>query len=380
MKARPIDELVHECMFPPSKAKATDPQNFHALLQRSLVPEVRAETTSFYGDLDTKEAQYPGLDYSHPPHRRRLSRFTWHRRLFRAFDTLGLTKSEIAGLTKWEVSHFGKTILWRGVRQTKFLQGTIWAKKRYEAEQGIIIKDTTGDCIEDWVEPALRQPRAQPQVAEVEEMEAVEAEEDSDDMDEDEEDSEMEIESVGVELNERLRAAVAQREAGDTAAVLDSEWEEWLKDAVEGEGLPAYPPPNVPDGAFVMPGIPPRLLNRVRLGQLHPLLPEHLRAMARHRPTGVRSVPNERQPSPPTGNTIRRESREARESALDPARSLNPRGTTMQSPLATVVRTTSQQRVQAHVAAMSSAHRPGAFRRSPQISYGRQLSPPGPPQ
>jgi hypothetical protein len=105
MKGRPIDELVHECMFPPSKAKATDPQNFRALLQRSLVPEVRAETTSFYGDLETKEAQYPGLDYSHLPHRQRLSRFTWHRRLFRAFDTLGLTKSEIACLTKWEVGH-----------------------------------------------------------------------------------------------------------------------------------------------------------------------------------------------------------------------------------------------------------------------------------
>jgi hypothetical protein len=121
MKAPAIDQLVYECLFP--KPKATDPQNFQGLLQRNLVPEVRLETQAFYGHLSSQEAKYPGLDYSYQPHRVRLSRYTWHRRLFRAFDNLGLTKSEIASLTKWE--------------------GTRWAKERFEREQGIVIRDTT---------------------------------------------------------------------------------------------------------------------------------------------------------------------------------------------------------------------------------------------
>ena len=102
MKGHPIDQVVYEHMFP--KPKPTDPQNFQGLLQRQLVPEVRLETQGFYGHLSSQEAKYPGLDYSYQPHRNRLSRFPWHRRLFRAFDNLGLTDSEIQGLTKWEVS------------------------------------------------------------------------------------------------------------------------------------------------------------------------------------------------------------------------------------------------------------------------------------
>lgn len=121
MKPPAIDQLVYECMFP--KPKATDPQSFQALLQRQLVPEVRLETQAFYGHLSSQEAKYPGLDYSYRPHRVRLSRYQWHRRLFRAFDNLGLTESEIASLTKWE--------------------GTRWAKERFEREQGIVIRDTT---------------------------------------------------------------------------------------------------------------------------------------------------------------------------------------------------------------------------------------------
>ncbi len=257
MRGPAIDQLVYDCMFP--KPKASDPQNFQGLLQRQLVPEVRLETQAFYGHLSSQEAKYPGLDYSYKPHQTRLSRYSWHKRLFRAFDTLGLTKAEIASLTKWE--------------------GTRWAKERFEREQGIVIRDTTSDGIEDWVEPELRVPTAQR--TDVEDMEDIqedgEAEENDNEMEEDGEDgeeSDAEILSVGIELNERLRAAVAQREAGNAATVMDEEWEQWLKDAVEAGGLPFLsselsPSANVP-GTRPAPqnsAMHPRLLNAARLGQ-----------------------------------------------------------------------------------------------------------------
>lgn len=259
MKGPSIDQIVYECMFP--KPKSTDPQNFQGLLQRQLVPEVRLETQAFYGHLSSQEAKYPGLDYSYQPHRNRLSRFAWHRRLFRAFDNLKLTDSEIAGLTKWE--------------------GTRWAKERFEREQGVAIRDTTADGIEDWVEPELRVPIAQAQKADVEDMEDIqeederEVEDNENEGDEDmDEDSDVEIQSVGIELNERLRAAVAQREAGNSATVMDEEWEQWLKDAVEAGGIP-YLSPHLSPNANI-PGtrpavethtMHPRLLNAGRLGQ-----------------------------------------------------------------------------------------------------------------
>ncbi|KAL3425056.1 hypothetical protein PVAG01_04337 [Phlyctema vagabunda] len=218
MKGRPIDQIVYECMFP--KPKSTDPQNFQGLLQRQLVPEVRLETQAFYGHLSSQEAKYPGLDYSYQPHRVRLSRYPWHRRLFRAFDALHLTKSEIAGLTKWE--------------------GTRWAKERFEREQGIIIRDTTSDDIEDWVEPELRGPVVHvPRSTDMNDSQ----EGDIDEAEGMDEDSDMDLsQSVGIQLNERLRAAVAQREAGNAGTVMDEEWEQWLKDAVEAGGIPFLSP------------------------------------------------------------------------------------------------------------------------------------------
>jgi len=267
MKGKPIDQLVHEHMFP--KPKSTEPQNFHAFLQRYLLTEVRQETAAFYGSVDSREAQYPGLDYSYAPHRMRLSRFTWHRRLFRAFDALGLTKSEIAGLTKWE--------------------GTKWAKERFEKEQGFKIRDTTGDGIHDWVAPKDRKPaapamEAPDQICENEEME--DAEEDADDtegMDEDEDESDVEIQSIGIELNERLRAAAAQRAAGNPDAVMDEAWEQWLKDIAEG-GVPddIFSPLQTSIAGQTLPSstIPPRLLNAGRLGQWHQI-PEFLHNLVR---------------------------------------------------------------------------------------------------
>ncbi|KAH8813292.1 hypothetical protein F5884DRAFT_670332 [Xylogone sp. PMI_703] len=271
MKCPPIDQLVYECMFP--KPKSTDPQNFQALLQRQLVPEVRLETQSFYGHLSSQEAKYPGLDYSYRPHRVRLSRYTWHRRLFRAFDNLGLTDSEIAGLTKWE--------------------GTRWAKERFEKEQGIVIRDTTADDISDWVEPELRNAAVRSTAsADVEDLEGMQgASEADDDLQgvDDGEESDAELNSVGIELNERLRAAVAQREAGNVGTVMDEEWEQWLKEAAEAGGLPLIAPDlrlspnaNLPGTRPATETFPlhPRVLNAARLGQWQQI-PDFLHDMVR---------------------------------------------------------------------------------------------------
>ncbi|KAK5992531.1 hypothetical protein PT974_05942 [Cladobotryum mycophilum] len=262
MKGKPVDQLVYDYMFP--RPKPTDPQNFQALLQRSLIPEVRQETHAFYGHLDTQEAKYPGLDYAHPTHRIRLSRWTWHRRLFRALDGLGLTPSEIAALTKWE--------------------GTKWAKEKFEKEQGIIIRDTAADGFPDWADPIDRQP-AQPSqqrlhtvsIPSLTSNESMAAEE-----------SDEELESVGVALNNRLRAQAARREAGETSVVLDEEWEQWLKNAIETGEL-ALLTERMTDDMFrrtnsssLIPAalVPAGMLNLARAGQWSDI-PEFLQPMLR---------------------------------------------------------------------------------------------------
>ncbi|KAK2014948.1 hypothetical protein LZ32DRAFT_182527 [Colletotrichum eremochloae] len=262
MKGRPIDQLVYEHMFP--KPRASDPQNFHALLQRSLILEVRQEVHSFYGHLDTQEAKYPGLDYCNPIHRIRLSRWTWHRRLFRAFDNLRLTPNEISNLTKWE--------------------GTRWAKERYEKEQGIIIRDTANDGFPDWVEP---EDRPVPPVRSARSR-SVETDDPtvSGDEDMDGEESEEELESVGVALNQRLRERAARREAGDMSTVLDEEWEQWLKNVIESGELPYISsgiPTSTTDAAdAVVPQalFPPRMLMAARAGQWQDI-PDFLHAIIR---------------------------------------------------------------------------------------------------
>ncbi|TVY48676.1 hypothetical protein LOCC1_G001847 [Lachnellula occidentalis] len=315
MKGRPIDQIVYECMFP--KPKSTDPQNFQGLLQRQLVPEVRLETQAFYGHLSSQEAKYPGLDYSYSPHRVRLSRYQWHRRLFRAFDNLGLTKFEIASLTKWE--------------------GTRWAKDRFEKEQGIVIRDSTGDGIEDWIEPELRVATLQAHRVHVEDMEDIRGNEGiQNDMDEDGDDSDVEIQSVGIELNERLRAAVAQREAGNVATVMDEEWEQWLKEAAEAGSLPFLssdlsPNANIPGTrpATDRQTLDPRLLNAARLGQwqnipdfLHNIVRQNLEANNRRIEDSVINSPSSSNISPSFASRPRTR---ATPTSSNPTRRLNPR-------------------------------------------------------
>jgi hypothetical protein len=280
MKGRAIDQIVYDYMF--SKPKATDPQNFHGFLQRNLIPEVRQETHAFYGHLETQEAKYPGLDYTHNTHRMRLSRWPWHRRLFRAFDSLRLTNSEIAGLTKWE--------------------GTKWAKDKFEREEGVTIRDTTADDFPDWVEPA---DRSDAPVSNNASARVVTFPEDvlqnNPDVTEDADSDEEELESVGAELNERLRAQVARREAGDNV-VLDEAWEQWLKNAIESGEL-TFLTEQITDEIFQRASatagvsaalIPPAMISAARAGQWSEI-PESLQPMLR-RTLGL-EAPNTRIPA-----------------------------------------------------------------------------------
>ncbi|KAK4156913.1 hypothetical protein C8A00DRAFT_40709 [Chaetomidium leptoderma] len=270
MKGRPIESLVYEYMFP--KPRQSDPQNFHALLQRYLILEVRQETHSFYGHLDTPEAKYPGLDYTNRIHRIRLSRWPWHRRLFRAFDGLRLTQAEISGLTKWE--------------------GTKWAKERFERDQGIRIRDTTADGFPNHVDPDDPYS-AQSLLTEIDGLVAAEEEDggeneegEGEDEEEEEEESDEELESVGVALNERLRQRVAMRNmSGDNSMPLDEEWENWLKHAIESGELP-----HVADQIARFPGphnaltaddiFPPRMMAAARAGHWEEI-PDFLHDMIR---------------------------------------------------------------------------------------------------
>ncbi|KUI57092.1 hypothetical protein VP1G_04459 [Cytospora mali] len=263
MKGRPIDQLVYEHMFP--KQRSQDPQNFHALLQRHLILEVRQEVHSFYGHLDTCEAKYPGLDYTNHIHRIRLSRWQWHRRLFRAFDALRLTPNEIAALTKWE--------------------GTRWAKERYEREQNTTIRDTAADDMPQWVEPEDRTAMHEATRHIEEDMSMVEVD-DAEEDDDDEEDSEGELESVGIALNEQLRERVAARNAGDLSLPVDEAWEQWFKNAVE-TGEISYMRERI---AHVSPQdlFPPRFIDAARAGSWHEI-PEFLRDLIRD---GLRAEEN----------------------------------------------------------------------------------------
>lgn len=249
MKGRPVDQLVYEQMFP--RPRPQDPQNFHALLQRNLILEVRQEVHSFYGHLDTAEAKYPGLDYTHPIHRTRLSRWQWHRRMFRAFDALHLTPSEIASLTKWE--------------------GTRWAKVRYEREQNTSIRDTAADGMSHWLDREVRAPISAS-------ADGPETEEDDTMAEVDEDDSDGELESVGVALNEQLRERVAARNAGDLSLPVDEAWEQWFKNAVE-TGEISHMRERIthvsPQDLF-----PPRFIDAARAGNWHDI-PEFLRDLIR---------------------------------------------------------------------------------------------------
>lgn len=250
MKGIPVEKLVHAQMFP--NARASDPENFQAFVDRNLIGEVHAESLAFYGPGNTLESKYPGLDYTNRTHRIRLSRFPWHRRLFRAFDALGLTPGEIGRLTTWK--------------------GTKWAKEKYEKETGVKIRDTTADGMATWDDNLGHAVGGVKGFTNSDDDNEPEEEEENDDNNnhdrgrevrdddqDDEEASESELHSVGLELNARLRAGAARREAGDVNAVLDEEWEQWLKHIIESGFLHSNSGGTI-QGLFASAGIPAALV------------------------------------------------------------------------------------------------------------------------
>jgi hypothetical protein len=211
-----ISQLVYKTIYP--RPRSTDPNSLSAHITRNIVPEVRIETQNFYGPLDCIEAQYPGLDYTTGPHRIRLSRFPHHKKLFKAFDELNLTDSEILSLCVWE--------------------GTKSAKDKYERDAGRPIRDTTLDGIlpapyintrpiayfsddYDWQPSTGRTTRLETQRPEP--------------IDEDQMTDDEEIDthnSVGIPLNQELRRAADARARGETV-IFDPQFDEWMKEALE---------------------------------------------------------------------------------------------------------------------------------------------------
>ena len=225
MHRESITPLVYRYLFP--NPKPNDPTGFQAHITRNLVPEVRAETLCFYGTIDCLESQYPGLDYAKPAHRLRLSRYVQHRKLFQAFDYLRLSDHEIQTLCKWE--------------------GTRWARERFEKDEGVTVRDTTWDDIAPCHRPHPTVVRGVSD-AEMErengsdEVEGDEDEDEDEQMEDEEGEGESEDElqqSVGVELNQRLVAAIAARARGEDAT-LDADWEQWLKEAAERGAVPEF--------------------------------------------------------------------------------------------------------------------------------------------
>lgn len=249
-----ISTLVYKSLFP--RPRQGDPTTFSAHINRNLVPEVRIETANFYGALDCIEAQYPGLDYSHAPHRRRLSRFPWHKKLFRAFDELCLTRNEILSLCQWE--------------------GTKSAKDKYERDVGRMIRDTTMDGIAPadearrpvaYPNPELRDWRAAARLTVADQPlveDGMEGEADQ------ESDTDIDILSTSNEdtLNAHLRSAAEARARGEGGVVLDEQWEQWLKEAMERNELGV-------DG----------MLEAIRQGRPFAISPSHILDATVHPPT-----------------------------------------------------------------------------------------------
>ncbi|KAF2846904.1 hypothetical protein T440DRAFT_377910, partial [Plenodomus tracheiphilus IPT5] len=255
-RKNPISVLVYNSLFP--TPSPTDPPSFSAHLSKNLVGEVRIETANFYGSLDTIEARYPGLNYAFAPHRKRLGRFPHHRRLFEAFDRLGLTEAEIQGFCRWE--------------------GTLWARERYERDEGVRVEDTTGVEIKEWIDRReefrarrnnlhngsstnnnginvktdieveieqlhhhIHQQHSHnpnnnnPHTLDTEMPDSPSSSQDPEEQEPDSDSDPTPQTSIGFSLNARLLHAAALRDQGapNVSMLVDPEWEQYLKEAQE---------------------------------------------------------------------------------------------------------------------------------------------------
>lgn len=193
----------------------------------------------------------------------RLGRFPHHARLFDTIDKLGITNQEVMDLARWE--------------------GTLWARQRFERDEGIKVRDTTGDGIIPWIDSrSIKRGHGKGIRVKVETAVEVtqdphadgpydctpQAEEFLDD-DEDDEDDDMDhdepepiegddniqdgldepvtgtSQSLSHDLNRRILAAIAARQR--SGANFEPELEAYLKELVEsGQLLSASRPADGP--------------------------------------------------------------------------------------------------------------------------------------
>jgi len=153
-----------------------------------------------------------------------MSRYPWHRRLFRVFDELSLTDDEILNLCQWE--------------------GTRAAKERYEREAQTEVKTTTAHdvvaaprgngprmIIEGWP-PSSSSEECSTNTQRVAEVVVTPCSEESRKTQEDVD----ELQSPPAPSNEildLLRTAIQSRSRLESSVATTQAWEQWLKDALE---------------------------------------------------------------------------------------------------------------------------------------------------
>jgi len=101
-----ISAQVFKKLFP-RPIKNFDPPTWNSHIRTNLLPELQKEIRRFYDELSPVEVRYPGMNYAHPHHRRRLNcnSFPHHQRLFKVMDQLGLTEPEIIELCNWDLTY-----------------------------------------------------------------------------------------------------------------------------------------------------------------------------------------------------------------------------------------------------------------------------------
>ena len=250
MQKPSIELMVMKLYFLPREYVSQHRWRQH--FRRELEKEVKEENRRYYGLLHYPEAQNPGLDYDTKAHRRRLGQFPHHRHLFEIMDYLRLTYPEILTLCDWK--------------------GTI----TYEMRNGTRVRDTTWDDIEvcermptyvsefegckrllpfvsrprpNLFGPSLRGGFIEMPYRSLSNMN--DFVDDHGDVDNSEgEELSPEVlkasedetpESIGIDLNRRLSAAIEARARGEEE-VLDSDWEQWLKESAERRGQQATTP------------------------------------------------------------------------------------------------------------------------------------------
>ena len=119
------EKLVYRTIYPsPTDA---NPESFEDFVRDYIIEEIRWEACRFYGAEEERDARedalYPGHDYSTRATRIRLGPYPAHKKLFSAFDELGLTPHAIHRICIWE--------------------GTRAAKEKHESYYKTKIVDTT---------------------------------------------------------------------------------------------------------------------------------------------------------------------------------------------------------------------------------------------